>query len=287
MDDRLVKELLIFQRNEITEHYVYRSLARMARGKNAEVLKKLSEEELGHYRTLAQYTRIQVRPRRWSVFLYLLAARVFGLTFAIKLMEAGEQQAETSYAEVAGEIPELEKVMNDETEHENLLTEMVDEEKLGYLSSMVLGLNDALVELTGALAGLTFALRSARLVGLAGLVTGIAAALSMAASEYLSTKSEEGPKDPLRAAFYTGVAYVLAVTLLIFPYFVLSNHYAALGVALGDAILIIVVFTFFMAVVKDLPYRRTLLEMVTISMGVATISFLIGWLVRVTLGVEV
>ena len=287
MDDRLVKKLLIFQRNEITEHHVYRSLARMARGKNAEVLKKLSEEELGHYRTLAQYTRTQVRPRHWSVFFYLLAARVFGLTFAIKLMEAGEQQAEASYTEVAREIPELEKIMNDETEHENLLMEMLDEEKLGYLSSMVLGLNDALVELTGALAGLTFALRSARLVGLAGLVTGIAAALSMAASEYLSTKSEEGPKDPLKAAFYTGVAYVLAVTLLIFPYFVLSNHYAALGVALGDAILVIVVFTFFMAVVKDLPYRRTLLEMVTISMGVATISFLIGWLVRVTLGVEV
>ena len=56
----------------------------MARDKNAEVLKKLSEEELEHYRTLAEYTRIQVRPRRWSVFLYLLVARVFGLTFALQ-----------------------------------------------------------------------------------------------------------------------------------------------------------------------------------------------------------
>jgi len=123
------------------------------------------------------------------VLLYRLAVSVFGLTFAIKLMEAGERRAENSYSAVAQELPELGRIVADETEHESALMELIDEERLGYLSSMVLGINDALVELTGALAGLTFARQSSRLVGLAGLITGVATSLSMAASEYLSTKN--------------------------------------------------------------------------------------------------
>jgi len=49
----LLQKLLVFQRNEITEYRVYRGLARLARGKNAEVLGRLAEEELKHYRALA------------------------------------------------------------------------------------------------------------------------------------------------------------------------------------------------------------------------------------------
>ncbi|MDD5453039.1 MAG: VIT1/CCC1 transporter family protein [Candidatus Bipolaricaulis sp.] len=286
LDPSLVEKLLVFQRNEITEHHVYRGLARLAKGQNAAVLERLAEEELGHYRSLASYTHQEVNPRRWRIFLYRLAARVFGLTFAIKLMEAGERGAEGAYAEVAGKIPELEKIMADETGHEASLVELIDEERLGYLSSMVLGVNDALVELTGALAGFTFALQSSSLVGLSGLITGVAASLSMAASEYLSAKSERGPKAPLRAALYTGIAYVFTVVLLVFPFFLFSSPYAALGLALADALVVIAAFTFFMAVVRDLRYRRTLVEMVAISMGVALVSFLIGWLLRTALGIE-
>ncbi|MDI6704563.1 MAG: VIT1/CCC1 transporter family protein [bacterium] len=82
---------------------------------------------------------------------------------------------------------------------------------------MVLGLNDALVELTGALAGFTFALQNTRVVAMAGLITGVAASLSMTTSEYLSTKSEGGAKSPFKASVYTGSAYVLTVMFLIFP----------------------------------------------------------------------
>ena len=276
-----------FQRNELTEHYVYRGLARMARGGNREVLLRLSEEELGHYRTLGAYTGEDVPPDRWKVRFYLLLARVFGITFAMKLMEEGEKRAEAAYVEIAAEIPELEAIVHDEEEHEAALMAGIDEERLGYLSSMVLGINDALVELLGALAGLTLALRQSRLVGLVALITGIAAALSMAASEYLSTKSEGGAKSPLRAAIYTGIAYIVTVGLLVFPYFVLGNVYTALGLSLLDGLLVVGTFTFFMAVVRGLPYRRTLFEMATIGLGVATISFLIGWLLRTLLGVEV
>ena len=69
-----------------------------------------------------------------------------------------------------------------------------------YTGSIVLGLNDALVELTGALAGLTLALQDTKLIALTGSITGIAAALSMGASEYLSTKSEDVDRSPVKAS---------------------------------------------------------------------------------------
>lgn len=112
-----------------------------------------------------------------------------GFTFAAKLLEKGEAEAPALYGEAARRLPEAASILADEDLHEEELLEMLDEERLRYASSVVLGLNDALVELTGALAGLTLALRNVQLIALSGLITGIAAAFSMAASEYLSTQA--------------------------------------------------------------------------------------------------
>ncbi len=98
------------------------------------------------------------------------------------------------------------EMARDEQHHEEKLIEMIDEERLQYMGSVVLGLNDALVEFTGALAGFTLALNDTKLIALTGSITGIAAALSMASSEYLSTKSEKTHnKRPVKAAIYTGI----------------------------------------------------------------------------------
>jgi VIT1/CCC1 family predicted Fe2+/Mn2+ transporter len=179
--------------------------------------------------------------------------------------------------------------MRDEERHEHELLKAFDEELLRYVGSIVLGLNDALVELTGALAGLTLALRNTRLIALAGLVTGLAASLSMAASEYLSTKSEgesEG-KSALKSAVYTGLTYVLTVALLIAPYLIFPDYVLCLAVTLALSVLIILSFTYYTAVAKDLPFARRFLEMAGISLGVAVISFGIGYVVRLLLGVDV
>jgi VIT1/CCC1 family predicted Fe2+/Mn2+ transporter len=164
---------------------------------------------------------------------------------------------------------------------------MIDEERLKYIGSVVLGLNDALVELTGTLAGLTFALQNARLVAVAGLITGIAAALSMAASEYLSTKTEGGEKNPLRASIYTGITYIFAVSVLIFPFLIFKNPYFSLGWALTGAIILILLFTFYFSVVREVSFKRRFGEMLAICLGVATLSFLIGLLVRQFLGINI
>ncbi len=280
------QKLLSSQKNEITEYYIYKKLADKADDKNRDVLLKISEDELNHYNIWKELTGKEVKPSKFKIFKYYLISRVFGLTFGLKLMERGEEDAQVNYREMGLESSDVDKIINEENDHEERLLDMLDESYLKYTGSIVLGLNDALVELTGALAGFTLALKNARLIALVGLVTGIAAALSMASSEYLSTKAEGEEKSPVKASVFTGLAYIITVFLLIFPYLVFANYFVCLGVTLLVAVFIIFIFNYYISVTKDLSFRRHFMEMIILSFGVAALSFFIGYLLRYFLGVE-
>jgi VIT1/CCC1 family predicted Fe2+/Mn2+ transporter len=282
------EKLLVYQKNEITEHHIYGMLAQAVKSpENRRVLEKIANDELEHYQSWRTYTQQDVKPDQLSIWKYYWISRIFGFTFGVKLMERGEEGAQDSYEQLRGTIPEADAIIRDENEHEAALLGLLDEERLRYMGSIVLGLNDALVELTGALAGLTLALQNTRLIALTGLITGIAAALSMAASEYLSTKSEETAKHPVRASAYTGVAYVGTVFILILPYLILKNFYLCLGCTLVAAVLIIGFFNYYISVAQDVPFQRRFLEMSGLSLGVAALSFFIGFVIRSFLGVDI
>lgn len=285
---RQKEAILMAQKNEITEYHIYTKLSASIKDQhNREVLAEIANEELAHYRFWQRITQQNIKPNRWKVWLYFIISRIFGLTFGIKLMEKGERRAEEVYAKLADTMPEIHKIVQDEDRHEKKLVDLINEEHLNYVGSMVLGLNDALVELTGTLAGLTFALQNTRLIALSGFITGIAASFSMAASEYLSTKSQEGDQSPIKAATYTGIAYIFTVLFLIFPYLLFGHYFLCLCLTVINAVLVILIFNFYVSVAKDLDFKRRFLEMVSISLGVAALSFVIGFLVRVFLGVEV
>jgi VIT1/CCC1 family predicted Fe2+/Mn2+ transporter len=288
LDANLHRRLLAAQRNEITEHNIYlRIAATLSDDHNRKVIEQIAADELGHYKAWKAYTDQDVAPNWLMVWFYVLVARLFGITFGVKLMEQGEVGAQHNYAEIARSLPEAARIREDEEKHENELLGMLDEERLRYAGSVVLGLNDALVELTGALAGLTLALQNVQLIALSGLITGIAASLSMAASEYLSTRSEETNKHPVRAAVYTGIAYVFTVALLILPYLLLDNEYTCLAISLTTAVLIIAVFNFYISVAKGENFRRRFLEMAGLSLSVAALSFVIGYFIRNWMGIEI
>jgi len=259
--------LLSFQRNENTEHLVYRRLAKRMKGRSREILEKISQDDLRHYRLWKEITGEEVSPCRWRVFFYILVAYVLGLTFAMKIMERGEEEAEQVYSSMAQKWLQAQEIAQDEFEHEELLVDMIEGERIKYVGSMVLGLNDALVELTGSLAGLTFALQNTRVVGMAGLIMGVAASLSMSASEYPSKKSEGEGASALKASFYTGVAYVITVVFLVLPFFIFSSYLLALAVTLVSVVLVIYVFTYFIAVVKEVSFKAMLAEMLVIGLG--------------------
>ena len=266
---------------------MYAALAKQASlQKNSEILEKMSHDEGLHCAVWGRYTGIEAKADMFRVWLFVVLGKIFGLVFVINLMEGGEDDSAENYRKLMEELPEARSIMEDETRHEAQLGAMIHEEKLSDISSMVLGLNDALVELTGALAGFTLALNDNRMVGMAGFITGVAATLSMAASEYLSKKADTSEKHPLKAAVYTGVAYMITVAFLLLPYIVFESPLVALGFCLFDAALIILGFTYFVSVVRKESFVRGFTEMITISFSVAGISFLIGWAARSWLNID-
>jgi VIT1/CCC1 family predicted Fe2+/Mn2+ transporter len=279
--------VLEFQRNEITEHFIYKYLSERVKGKNKKILDKIGQDELRHYNEWKEYTHEEVEPDKFKIKKFVFLSKLFGITFAIKLMENGEKIAEKSYKTVIEEFPKAERILKDEEMHEMLLVNMIQEEKIGYISSMVLGLNDALVEITGTLAGLTFALRNATTIGVAGLITGSAASLSMAASEYLSEKAENGNKNPSKAALYTFFAYLAVVFALVLPYFIVQNYFYAFLFSISMGIVVILIFSVFVSVVQDRPFGKSFIEMFLITVSVGVISFVIGILARKIFHIEV
>ena len=276
------------QQSELTESVIYKEIARFAKGKeNKKVLLRLSQEEKAHYEIWKKYTGIEMQPEKGKILKYKLIARMLGFTFAVKLMERGEERAQTDYELLAKEVEESIRIREQEEEHEAALLAILDEESLQYVGSMVLGLNDALVELTGSLAGFTFALQNTSLIALSGLILGISATFSMASSEFLAARSE-GRTDALKSCAYTGTAYLVTVILLIAPYLLFGNtgYVPALICMLIIVILIIAGFTYYTSVALDQPFKSRFIEMAGISISVAVISFLVGILAKKFLGLD-
>lgn len=284
-----MKLLLEMQQNEVTEHAVYLNLVKFVKKEDdRKVLENIAKEEYAHSKILEKYTNKKLKPQRLKVLKYFILSFILGYTFVIKIMEGGEKNAENIYSKIVSEVPDAKKIAFDEDEHENKLISILDEDRLKYAGSMVLGLSDALVEISGTLAGLSFALQNNKLVALSGIITGISATLSMASSEYLSAKAE-GDKNAFKSCSYTGIMYLITVTLLILPYLIFpSNHYLyALITMLCIVVFIIFFFTYYISVAKSLPFKKRFIDMAGISLTVAGISFLIGLLVKQFLGIDI
>ena len=291
MIDKNIEALIIEQRNELTAYYLYKKLSkRIKNEKNAEILKAISDDEKKHYEKLKQLTKRKVKPFMVQLLIFYFINIFLGLTFGVKLLERSEEKAVAVYSKLlkgSSKKVDLNTILKDEQRHQYELIDMIDEERLSYVGSIVLGLNDALVELTGALAGFTFAFQNTRLIAITGLITGIAASFSMAASEYLaSTHENTKEKKAKKSALYTGLAYVITVFLLIIPFLVISNPFLSLIITLCIAVIIIFLFNYYVSVAKGTPFLRRFLEMVIISLGVSGISFIVGIIIKSVFGID-
>lgn len=295
-----LKQIKFLQQRELTDHELYLKLAKRQKDEhNREIMKRIAQDELRHYHFWKKLSGVDVKVNRRQLNFYYFLSIVFGITFAVRLMERGEHKTQEIYNELQGKVENIDKLIKDETEHEEMLIDAFNEEKLNYVGSMVLGLNDALVELTGTLAGLTFGLADAKIVAFSGLIVGIAASLSMASSEYLAKKQEESTSKALKSSLYTGVAYIVTVILLILPYLLMPNKvfdifglnvpsiYLSLAITLFVVVFIILIFNFYISVAKRLDFKKRFFEMVVISLGVALLSFLVGYVVKILFGIDV
>lgn len=276
---------------EKTEMEVYRRLAnREKNSENKKIFEKISLQENNHYNILKEKTNEDVNYSIIRVQFHVLTAIFLGLTFSLKLMEKIEQNAAAEYRDLG-----YDDIAKEEDEHEKELLSLLEEDALNYLSSIILGLSDALVELTGALAGLTLAFQELRIVALAGLVTGISASFSMAASEFLATKEENENRSPIKAALFTGLSYIVTVLFLVTPYLLLDSdnpvifglepHLQALIITFIIGLFIIALFNFYVSVAQDKSFKGKFIEMGLILLVVTFISFIIGLVLRESFGI--
>ena len=70
------------------------------------------------------------------------------------------------------------------------------------------------------------------------------------------------------------------------PFLFLTNVYMCLGLTVVSAVAAIFLFSFYVSAARDLPFRRRFLETLVVSLGVAALSFALGFIVRSLFGVE-
>ena len=288
MSSTINPEYLKQQRNEITEYVIYRKLSKLSKDEeNTKILLDIANDEKRHYDFWKSVTGTDVEADKRQVKKYLMLAKLFGLSFSLRLMEKGEEGASQFYDSIAADLPGVVSIKEDEELHEQQLISILNDERLNYAGAIVLGLNDALVEFTGTLAGLTFAFGNNKIIGVTGLVMGVAASLSMAASGYLASQEDEREElNPVKSAAFTGIAYILTVAFLVFPYLIQDDPYIALGGMLVATVLIIAAYTYYISVAKNVKFSRRFSSMVAISLGVAVLSFGIGLLVKQVFNVD-
>ena len=277
-------------KNELTEAAVYARLAQIEKDpKNKKILLSISEDEASHALVIAGILGSDAGPSSFKVTWTVFCARVFGITFTLKAMERGENTAGKTYRKILQTYPQLAIIAEDEERHEAELIDMLNDERLNNMGAIVLGLNDALVELTGALAGFTFAIAECPKIAKLGLITGLAAAMSMAASAFLSARAdaqaggENGAEDggnAMKTATYTGLAYIITVLILVAPYVFMPNATLALGAMLLGAFSIIAFFNFYLSVARGTSFWRGFSVMAGISTFVALVSYGFGYLLQ-------
>jgi VIT1/CCC1 family predicted Fe2+/Mn2+ transporter len=277
--------ILISQlKNELTESMIYASLAKIEKDeRNKKILENISRDEMAHAEIIKNIVQKDAKISTFKVKRTVLLARIFGVVFILKLMERGENNASKTYRQILKSYPQLEKIAEDEDRHEAELIGMLNDERLNNMGAIVLGLNDALVELTGALAGFTFAIGEPWKIAKLGLITGLAAAMSMAASAFLSARGDadnEDGKSAIKSALYTGIAYIITVILLVSPYIIISNATIALVTMLLFAFGIIAFFNYYLSVARDTSFWKGFSVMAGISTAVALISYAFGYLLR-------
>lgn len=152
--------------------------------------------------------------------------------------------------------------------------------------AMVLGMHDALVSLTGLIAGIAFTMPRRRDIVLTAIIASITASMSMAASNYLAEKAGDG-QSALRAGLYTGAAYMLTCIVLIIPFMCIANRTVALFTTFILAILIIFIFNWGLARRGTRHWRHRAFEMLGVCAGVSCAAFIIGQIATYFLGLNI
>jgi VIT1/CCC1 family predicted Fe2+/Mn2+ transporter len=273
-----------FAQNELTESIIYKKLAGIQKNlKNADILRQMAQEEHGHYefwKSLSDNAKIIPRS---GVYLIPLLCRILGVTFASKYLEGHEQSSVQTYQKMLAQVPEnhrqrLLAIIEDEKGHEQSLLAQLQEKRVEYISFVALGLSDAIVEITGVHAGFLGVTGTPLIAGVAGVIVGVSAAISMGSAAYIQAKHEE-ERSAFVSALTTGFSYFGSVIVLALPYFFIHEMFRAFAVSTIFGLLLLAAFTYYGAIVFNRKFWRELSESAALMLGTAVVTFIVGHVV--------
>ncbi|MGL4402697.1 MAG: VIT1/CCC1 transporter family protein [Fusobacteriaceae bacterium] len=283
------KEIKKYQALEKLHWNLYIGFSRNEKNReNRSLLDELSIIEKRHYKELTKILGSGCEISKIYLNFLIRLGRILGIRFVIKYVEKKENNVKEKiiYLYKKNNIPIPELFLENDMEKE-VINRLYDE-KLLYVSAILLGMNDALVEFSGALAGYTLAIQNTRAIGVIGMITGIAAALSMSIAEYMAIKEDlKSHLNCNKAAVYTGIAYIIAVTLLVSPYFFEINRFFSLGLTVSVDIFLVFIFNYYIAITTEGKLWEKFSRMTIIVLSVAFISFAVGYLAQIFLGMKI
>ncbi len=281
--------------DEYTDYVVYKKLSGLGfekRHRFSGTLKRLSGMEYGHYRFWIKYCpERKIGVSNLKVYFIILIRLLLGVTFAVKFLERHEMGTIKKYKEVANLIPQRDrsqfrKMVADEVEHENIFVDQFDEPQIKYISFIVLGLADALVEIGGIHAGSLGIYNSTELAGLAGIIAGAAASIAMASAAYAQARTGFKGSATL-SAIYTGISYFVTAVILATPYFLTKIMVDALTASLVLAVVLIAFISLYESVISGAAFRKQFIEITSIMFGATVALYLIGTVIRILTGITI
>lgn len=286
------QELKKYVVDEYNDYVIYSALARSEKDKGRrEILQALSQKEFEHYQFWYQISKYRPdSPSRLRVWLLLVARRLLGLVFIARLLERHERSVIKWYRELYETLPAKEKetlfhIIREEEEHERTLVDQIQETIVKYLGYVALGLADSIIEISGVHAGFIGATNITMFAGVAGLVVGVAASISMGVASFLQAKQTSGI-EPFKAATITGLAYIVSVILQAMPFFLTKDILVAFTSSIMISIFLISGFTYYGAVLRDIDSRREIITNILLTLGTATATYLFGDLISNWLGLK-
>ncbi len=280
-------------RDEYTDYITYLALSRRERNPAFKVaLQQLAEQERSHYDFWKNYAPdIEVGTNRLKLYFVLVLRLVLGLTFTMKFLEKHEDAIIVRYEQVADNIPlhdrlRFETMVNDEKHHETYLMGGVKEGRVKYMSFIVLGLADAVVEISGIHAGWLGVFEKTRLAGLAGILAGMAASIAMASAAYAQAK--QGSEGSAKwSAIYTGISYMFTAIFLALPYFLSDSMVYALGASLIVGVILVAMMTYYDTVISQRPFKRQFGEISGIILAASLALYIAGYFAHQYLNIPI
>lgn len=297
-------------RKELLHMGVYGRLMRYERNPSLkEILGRLSRLEGSHaamWRSLVGDVRAPPRPaaEEARVSFYRAFRLLFGLSMTIKVIEYKEAQlyrrleaALSSSGATPREKATINRIERSEDEREDPLINKIAEHSaiLNNIRDVIFGMNDGLVEILAAAVGISAALQSSLLVLVAGLIVALSGTLSMAGGAYLSTAYEKqlrvmqrkSFKKPAKSALYVGISYIIGAMFPLLPFMAGYSGFYGIAASIAITAVVLTVVASTIAVITDVSIKRRVASTLAITLGIAALTILIGYLARVQFGISI